>query len=112
MRPVPLRTYFAELSTLKSGIGQADHPGSLGNLPLVVIRQGEDLPPEAPEVLQEAGDMMQDVQQDLMRLSSHARMVVAEKSGHQIILDQPGVVVKAIKDLHQQALRAGLIPPF
>jgi pimeloyl-ACP methyl ester carboxylesterase len=62
-------------------------PGPFGDLPLVTISSTD--PPERTRQRQEA----------LVRLSTRGSHVVASNSGHWIPLDQPDVVVDAIKDV-------------
>ena len=41
----------------------------------------------------------QGLQADLAKLSSNGRLMVAEKSGHNIPIDQPGIVVEAVEQM-------------
>lgn len=36
---------------------------------------------------------------DLLRLSRNSKVVIADKSGHDVHIDQPEVVVQAIRDV-------------
>lgn len=72
-----------------------DYP--LGDMPLVVVTRGEAITtgPQAQEREQER------VQQrgDLVRLSRQGKQVIAERSGHHIHIDQPELVVDAIREV-------------
>jgi pimeloyl-ACP methyl ester carboxylesterase len=46
-----------------------------------------------------AEQVWQEQQADLATLSSNSRLLVAEKSGHAIQIDQPELVVAAIKQI-------------
>jgi len=70
------------LARLK-GTGQAPHP--LGNTPLVVVSTGNDLP------------NYKKLQTELLSLSNRSQQVMAESSFHSVEIDQPGVVVNAIR---------------
>lgn len=70
----------------------------LGNIPLTVIQHGiPDLFASMPvEQAKQADRVWQELQAELTQLSSNSQMIVAEKSGHGIQIDQPGLVVDAI----------------
>lgn len=68
-------------------------------LPLIVIRHGHAdmfamLPEDARE---EAEEVWQGLQRELARLSKHGALLVAERSGHNIPLEQPDVIVEAVE---------------
>lgn len=67
------------------------HP--LGHLPLVVLSHG--LPYADPRVEQD----WQALQRDLAGFSSDSLHIIATRSGHQIQLDQPDLVIAAIKQV-------------
>ena len=70
----------------------ARHP--LGHLPLVVLTRGIPVSPDP----QEERDW-QALQKDLAGLSSDSLHIIATRSGHQIQLDQPDLVIAAIKQV-------------
>lgn len=73
---------------------------SLGDLPLVVLRHGQAAPMMAsPEVSRLIEETFAQLQQEMANLSSNGRLVVAESSTHTIQLDQPELVVEAIRDV-------------
>jgi hypothetical protein len=67
--------------------------GSLGGIPLVVIRHGRPSSDAAAEVQWKAA------QESLARLSTHATSLVAEYSGHLVPADQPEIIAAAIHRL-------------
>ena len=75
--------------------------GGLGDLPLTVIRHGipdlfARLPgPEAGQ----AEQVWQSLQLELAKLSTNGQLLIAEKSGHGIQLEQPDMVVDAIREM-------------
>ena len=93
---------FAELQT-----AAAAHP--LPPLPLVVLTRGvparDDLPPEAQAALppdfpwQTFDAVWQALQDELAALVPGARHVVATESGHYIQLQQPELVIEAIRQV-------------
>lgn len=81
--------------------------GSLGNLPLVVISHGNT--PKARESYLPAAwlpDRWREGQQRLVALSTDALWITAKHSGHAINLDEPQLVIEAIKQVFM-AVRGG-----
>ena len=74
---------------------QSSEMHSLGKLPLVVVSNRLQLP------------IYTDLQTQLLGLSSNSRHIVAQKSGHGVIIDQPEVVVRAIRLAVQAARTRG-----
>ena len=84
-----------ELAAIRATRTGAEHP--LGDLPLVVIRRGVG-----------DGDARLDAdhraaQETVARMSRRGRVVVAERSGHHVQLEQPEVVVAAIREVFDAA---------
>jgi pimeloyl-ACP methyl ester carboxylesterase len=83
-----------ELPMRKSGT-----PGSLGDRPLAVLTHGQPFP--GPFAILENG--WTDGQTRLAALSTNSFLIVAKKSNHMIELDEPGLVVEAIRRVHAAA---------
>ncbi len=101
---------YAEASVLGSP-GQSGEPGSLGDLPLIVLSAGafnDNIPSSVvtamggSDVLAEVVKVHDEIQQELVNLSSAGKLVVAEKSGHEIHWYQPELVVNAIHTVLEQ----------
>jgi pimeloyl-ACP methyl ester carboxylesterase len=72
----------------------------LGNVPLIVIRHGrEGMWGLAADKERRAEAQWQELQVQLLKKSTDAKLEVAEKSGHAIPLEQPEIVVDAIEEL-------------
>jgi hypothetical protein len=69
------------------------HP--LGDRPLVNVTAG-DPPPGPPAMLEKWTPKYEELQNKLLSLSTNSKRIVAENSGHFIIIDRPDVVVDAI----------------
>ena len=69
----------------------------LGDLPLIVISRGL-LDEEGPEAVQREEAHRKD-QAALVTFSSAGEQIVAAKSAHHVPLDEPGIVVSAIRKL-------------
>lgn len=84
---------------------------SLGNKPLVIITSGKNIYPES------LGDSLRNEllnaklkdQRKLTRLSSNSKHTITSKSGHEIHLEEPELVINAIKQT-LQAIKTGKFP--
>jgi len=80
-----------------------DAPGSLGDLPLVILSHG------LPDLTMNLSDSQQSqfeqewakMQSELTGLSSNSMQIIAGKSAHYIQLDQPELVIESILELVQ-----------
>ena len=83
-KPTPemLAKCFAE-------VGQIERTSNfpLGNRPLAVISTAYDSP------------RYSELQQKLLKLSHNSRQFIAENSTHMVIIDQPEMIVQAVKDV-------------
>ena len=71
----------------------------MNNLPLLVLVQGA----KAPEMSDERFQRWQELQLDLTKLSSNSQYIIAENSGHLIPLEQPDLIVSAVRQLVDRA---------
>ncbi|USB31833.1 alpha/beta hydrolase [Paenibacillus sp. YPG26] len=79
----------------------------LGALPIRVIARGLIPPENARSGLSaEAGKRIEEIwqegQREMLRLSTDSKLIIARNSGHYIIHDEPGLVIKVIQDLIQE----------
>jgi pimeloyl-ACP methyl ester carboxylesterase len=73
---------------------------SLGDIPLIVLRHGQEQPMMAsPEVTAALEETFERLQQEMAALSNRGKLVVAAQSGHAIHLDQPALVVEAVREV-------------
>jgi pimeloyl-ACP methyl ester carboxylesterase len=95
---------FAEIySTRKRG----EYP--LGDIPLVVLTRGKREYPDT-EVGRKLNEERKRMQLDLVQLSRNSKQIIAEGSGHHIQLDDPAIVIEAIREVvdsagHRRKLR-------
>jgi pimeloyl-ACP methyl ester carboxylesterase len=71
-------------------------------VPLYVLARGAIIPPPADwtaENWAKYGAAQREMQQDHARRSSNGKLIIAEKSGHDIHQDQPELVIDAIKQV-------------
>ena len=79
-----------------------EQPGTLGNLPLIVIRRGESTNEKIPGISsQEIDQKWQEAQTLLSKLSANSDLVVATSSGHNIEMSQPDLIVSEISRVVQ-----------
>ncbi len=97
----------AESTALEEDESKSSSPESLGDIPLVVLIRGiassEDpsIPPGmlSPELAEHEDEVWQELQLELVSLSSNGTQVIADKSGHNIQFDQPALVVDVIRQM-------------
>jgi pimeloyl-ACP methyl ester carboxylesterase len=89
--PRSAQTGLNEFLGMSQGAAEAGAVTSFGELPLIVLSRAPNR------------DLEWDRKQtDLLRLSSHSQHMFAEKSGHNIQLDQPEAAVHAIVQMVEQ----------
>jgi hypothetical protein len=90
---------------------QPGEPASLGDLPLIVLSAGAvyDGIPESivtamggPDVLAQVIQIHNELQTELVNLSTQGVQIIAHKSGHEIHWDQPDLVIDAIRAIVEQ----------
>ena len=77
----------SQAESLPRSAAQVAAMGDYGDMPLVVLSASDSCPTRAKE------------HEDLARLSSQGKHIVASKSGHWIQLDEPGLVVESIREV-------------
>ncbi len=75
------------------------HITSLGNIPLVVLYRGIDDSPTPGLMPEENKQRWLGLQTELAALSPQGKLVIADKGGHHIQLDQPNLVIDAIEQV-------------
>jgi pimeloyl-ACP methyl ester carboxylesterase len=90
-----------ELEAIAESDRQVSASGSLGTIPLTIVRHGiPDLFSRMPaDQAIKAEQVWQELQTDLTRQSSNSQLLVADKSGHGIQNDQPELVVAVIRQI-------------
>jgi pimeloyl-ACP methyl ester carboxylesterase len=88
---------------------QALRHAPLRSMPLVALAHGRPDDPGAPYIEQDER-LWRQLQRELSQLVAGGRLVVATESGHNIHLEQPQLVLDAIRDV-VRAVRAGNLVP-
>jgi pimeloyl-ACP methyl ester carboxylesterase len=79
-------------------------PFPLGDMPLIVLRAYKNGPPEDPSYSQEQQEWNnKKLPQELVGMSRNSKLIITEKSGHHIQLDEPELVVGAIRQVVEAA---------
>ena len=78
---------------------RAAHITSLGNIPLVALYRGIDDDPTPGLTPEENKQRWLGLQTELAALSPQGKLVIADKGGHHIQLDQPNLVIDAIEQV-------------
>jgi hypothetical protein len=79
---------------------RAKKPDELGDLPLVVLLPKGDGPPPSgvdPEEWRRFNEEKRQQKMDFSKLSRNSKLIFGEKSGHHIQLDEPQVVIDAVR---------------
>lgn len=74
---------------------------SLGDIPIIVISGGNKNVPEGDAYWSSSQlvEHREFLQKDLLKLSSNSKQIIAEKSGHNIHIDEPELVVESIEKM-------------
>lgn len=77
---------------------------TLGDLPLTVIRHGQldenAVPPSLGQQVRDGYEAAwQTLQAEITSLSTRGRLIVAERSGHNVMFDQPEIVIESILEM-------------
>jgi pimeloyl-ACP methyl ester carboxylesterase len=94
----PMDVLFDCLAQADAIIKDQSHP--LGDKPLVDVTAGA-FPPLPPPAAEKSRAKYEDLQTKLLSLSGNSKRLVAENSGHFIIIDRPDVVIDAISQVVQ-----------
>ncbi|MBV9385714.1 MAG: alpha/beta hydrolase [Chroococcidiopsidaceae cyanobacterium CP_BM_ER_R8_30] len=100
------RTHFltalhSELTHLEESSAQVGAARSLLDMPLVVLTRGvqEPNPGRSNQQMKQFEQVWNELQADLVSLSSNSTQLIAQQSGHYIHLEQPQLVVKGIRQV-------------
>jgi pimeloyl-ACP methyl ester carboxylesterase len=97
-----IETTIAE--TLSVITAETQPVSTLGDLPLTVISHGQldanAVPPGlGPAVRDEYERAWQQLQREIASLSTRSRQIVAERSGHNVIFDEPEIIIESILEM-------------
>jgi pimeloyl-ACP methyl ester carboxylesterase len=92
-------------------VAKAQPVSTLGNLPLTVIRHGQldanAVPPSLGQsVRDEYERAWQKLQAEIASLSLRGRLIIAARSGHNIVYDQPEIIIESILEIVEETRQA------
>ena len=105
LRTIPPAS-LPEKMDIPTSINQVRAVKSLGDLPLVVITHSPTMmidPNLSPELSEKIEQNWENLQNDLVSLSSNSTHVIATKAGHYIQVDEPQLVIDAILKVIDEA---------
>ena len=95
--PKTFNTAIAENQLMESSAQQVSNQELRKELPLVVLSHGVNMFSElSDEQAERAEQIWQELQAEMATLSSNGTLTIAKKSGHNIHIDQPQLVIDAI----------------
>jgi pimeloyl-ACP methyl ester carboxylesterase len=94
---------FSSLVQAPAPLRTAEEPGELGDKPLIVLAHGIPFPAPATEL---EADWAAGMERN-NELSRNSRLIVARKSNHMIHVDEPALVVDAVRRVYTAARTAG-----
>lgn len=92
----------SEFSHLSLGYELVRKAADMGEIPLTVIAAGivdQFAPGTSKEVQGKIKQALRDAASDTSKLSKNGKLVVAENSSHNVQLEQPEIVINAIKEM-------------
>jgi pimeloyl-ACP methyl ester carboxylesterase len=101
------RTLADEGIGLEQDLALDAPPPSLGNMPLVVIAEGEPRHPYMKENLAK----WHELQRELAGLSTRGRLVIAENSAHFIHRTEPELILSAVREVVESARASATTSP-
>ncbi len=105
LNSISMKTLVREMKAMKKSYDQIRNTGSLGKIPLVVIKHGindsrfNNLTKEKKERIE---SLFNEVQLETSKLSDNGKLITADKSGHYIHIDQPDLVVETAKNIIEE----------
>ncbi len=88
-------SYYEQRAAMPKYLAEARELTSLNSTPLILVSRD----PNRPEANASRESEWQNWQQDLARISSNSRVVVAKGSSHNVPSERPDLITKAIRDL-------------
>lgn len=99
-----METILAEATAVEESFAQLAHTeGAIKNIPLTVISAGKAPSPLEAGLSQEENNEWlahwHELQKDLASKSIKSKHIIAERSGHMIHLEQPEIIIHAVRDM-------------
>lgn len=88
----------AEMAKFRQSAEQVKTTRSVVDYPVTIVSRGIDLYPDNKKELNR-NSIWQQLQMELVSLSSDGRFVLAENSGHHVHIDNPGLIIRIVEGL-------------
>lgn len=94
------KAVYSEFANLDTGF-ELVRDSKLGSIPLVVIKSGivENVSGFSKEAVEKTEKALHDVAVEMSRLSSKGELWIAAKSGHNVHVEDPDIVIRAIQQV-------------
>lgn len=103
LMPDSISSLYSELQNLQLSAEQVRRSAQkLPNVPLTVIAHDSWSRAKSPKAKRMAMTWLQ-LQRELAERMPYGQLIIARNSGHHVHLEQPEVVIGAIRDVHQQS---------
>jgi len=98
------REQVSEMKSFSTSAAEAGATGSPGDLPLIVLSHDPDKPSSEfpPDLAKGVNQAWEQMQEDLAHLSTRGSQVIVKDSSHYIQIDNPAVVVEAVRRVVDQ----------
>jgi pimeloyl-ACP methyl ester carboxylesterase len=99
------REGVAEMQMFSNSAAETAATASLGDMPLVVLSHDPDKPSSEmpPDIAKSVNAAWEKMQEELAHLSTRGTQTIARNSSHYIQIDQPEVVIEAVRTVVDQA---------
>jgi pimeloyl-ACP methyl ester carboxylesterase len=104
--PKPSIGWFDESVEGPNTLAQSGKVENLGDMPLIVLSSARPASSQIQIGGQEPHDLWLELQQELLLLSENSEIRMLEESGHYIQIDQPEVVIDAVRNIAQRCVEA------
>ncbi len=94
-----IETMLNESNSFTLDTREPEPPASLGDLPLIVLTPGIQSGETASDQIDERQRARDEMQQELVALSTASRQIIATDSGHGIQNDQPDLLIASVNEL-------------
>ena len=99
------RTWAAEIALSRDSVADARSTGPFNGIPLTVLSHDpdkliEEFPPESTRTFNAVWEQMQE---ELVHLSTHGKQVIAKNSSHYIQVDRPELVIDEARKIVNSA---------
>jgi pimeloyl-ACP methyl ester carboxylesterase len=101
--PLPVAGENSERADMAASLDEVGQAKWRADIPLVVLSHGRPVAEAVPNITKEQAARVEaswlELQRDLAGRSSHGRLLIAERSGHYLHVEEPELVIRAIREV-------------